>query len=162
MKIFRGLDNDSFLVNDPAWAVDFAPDGRLVQAGARLTRVRYAALLRDIAQHGPDIFYSGPIANATISSLQAAGGIMTMKDLRDYSVVVRTPVEIDYLDFKLVSCGAPAGGEVVLSIMKTIEGYGGIGVADDLDLSTHRLDEATRFGYGAVSTRCHLDRFTHC
>ena len=97
------------------------------------------------------MFYSGPTANATISALRNANGNMSIEDLRNYSVASRTPFEISYRDFKIVSCGAPAGGTVVLSAMKTIEGYGSIGEEATMNLSTHRLDDANRFAYGAVS-----------
>lgn len=141
----------TFLVDDPAWAIDFAPNGTLIGNGDRLTRKRYADSLETIAEEGPDVFYNGPIANSTISALRAAKGIMTLEDLRKYSIVIRKPVKITYRDFILTTCGAPSGGAVVLSVMKTVEGYEGFGQPNNLNISTHRFDEAMRFGYGAVS-----------
>ena len=101
--------------------------------------------------HGPDAFYTGAIANATITALQAANGTMTLDDLKNYSVAIRKPAQITYRDFKLTACSAPSSGEVALSVMKTVEGYQGFGEEAMLNLSTHRLDEAIRFGYGEVS-----------
>jgi gamma-glutamyltranspeptidase/glutathione hydrolase len=149
--IFQGLDNSSFLVNNPEWATDFAPRGTLLGEGDILVRSRYARLLEEIAEYGPDVFYTGNIARATIAALQAQDGIMTMDDLENYSVLVRAPVELRYRDFNIVSCAAPAGGSVVLSVMNTIHGYRDIGSVSSLNLGTHLLDEAIRFGYGAVS-----------
>jgi gamma-glutamyltranspeptidase / glutathione hydrolase len=140
-----------FLVDEPAWAIDFAPNGTLVGNGDTMTRKIYADLLELVAEKGSDVFYSGSIANQTITALRAANGTMTMQDLQNYTAVVRDPLEIAYRDFKITSCGAPSGGKVVLSIMKTIEGYGGFGNPSMLNITTHRLDEAMRFGYGAVS-----------
>jgi Gamma-glutamyltranspeptidase len=141
----------TFLVDNPAWAIDFAPNGTLVGIGDTLTRKRYADLLETIAEEGPDVFYNGHIANTTISALQAANGTMTLEDLSEYSIVIREPVKITYRDFTLTTCGAPAGGAVVLSVMKTVEGYEDFGQPSSLNISTHRFDEAMRFGYGAVS-----------
>src|ERR1700722_3115652 len=73
---------------------------------------------------------------------------MTMKDLRKYNVSVRNPIQIDYRGYKLFSCGAPSSGSVALSTLKTIEGYD-MSDRNLLNLSTHRLDEAMRFAYGA-------------
>ncbi|KAH0564831.1 hypothetical protein GP486_001779 [Trichoglossum hirsutum] len=139
----------NFLVEDPAWAIDFAPNGTRVGLGDIMTRRRYADLLEDIAERGPDFFYADTIANKTIAAVQAANGIMTLDDLKNYTVAIRRPVEIEYRGFKLTSCSAPSSGAVVLSVMKTVEGYSGLGDGAMVNLSTHRLDEAIRFGYGA-------------
>ncbi|KAF2456774.1 gamma-glutamyltranspeptidase-like protein [Lineolata rhizophorae] len=136
-----------FLVEDPNWAVDFAPQGRRVELHEDMTRERYARTLQQIAEHGPDTFYAGEMANATIAAVQSANGTMTLEDLLNYDVEIYKSVDIDYRGFKLHSCGAPASGAVALSIMKIIEGYEDIGDAAQTNLSTHRLDEAMKFAY---------------
>ncbi|QDS73079.1 hypothetical protein FKW77_000123 [Venturia effusa] len=142
----------SFLTADPNWSVDFAPNGTLLGVGDTLTRKRYAATLQTIAAEGANAFYSGPIAEATIEAVQnanASKGIMTLKDLADYSVITsRPPVFIEYRDYKITAGSAPCGGEVVLSVMKAIEGYPGMGDPSQLNVSTQRIVEATRFAYG--------------
>jgi gamma-glutamyltranspeptidase / glutathione hydrolase len=35
-------NRDNFLVEDPAWAQDFAPKGKLLELGDTITRKRYA------------------------------------------------------------------------------------------------------------------------
>lgn len=47
-----------------------------------------------IAEHGADAFYSGKIANNTVAAATARGGIITLKDLADYSTIIREPVNI--------------------------------------------------------------------
>jgi gamma-glutamyltranspeptidase / glutathione hydrolase len=140
----------NFLTDDPSWAIDFAPSGTRVKLNDTLTRRRYADTLEAIAKHGPDAFYTGPIANATIQALKRAGGTMTLDDLKNYTVAIRKPASITYRGYKLTSCSAPSSGEVVLSIMKTIEGYDSMGDPSAINLTTHRLDEAIRWGYGEV------------
>ena len=137
-----------FLTYEPVWAVDFAPNGTRLGVGDRMTRERYANTLEQIATKGPTIFYTGTMANATVRAIQAANGTMTMEDLRQYQVVTRQPVEISYRGYRVLGCGTPASGSVVLSALKTVEGYGGFSSPRALNLSTHRLDEAIRFAYG--------------
>lgn len=139
----------NFLVNDLEWAIDFAPNGRLLRLNETITRKRYADTLETIAQEGPDVFYEGPIAEATIKALQAANGTMTLEDLKNYTVALRKPSTITYRDYKLTSCSAPSGGEVALSVLKIMEGYSGVGDLEKKNITTHRLDEAMRFAYGA-------------
>lgn len=137
-----------FLSKEPTWAEDFAPNGTRVGVGDVMTRKRYAHTLERIAAGGPDAFYSGPVAEATVRALQKTNGSMTMEDLANYAVVSRIPVMIDYKSFRLHGCGAPASGAVALSIMKILEGYEDFGQSHTSNLSIHRLDEAIRFGYG--------------
>ncbi|KAL8798255.1 MAG: hypothetical protein Q9182_006816 [Xanthomendoza sp. 2 TL-2023] len=142
----KGRNN--FLVNEPTWAIDFAPNGTRLGLGDTITRRRYADTLETISKRGADAFYTGPIANATIQALQRANGTMTLNDLKNYTVAIRKPASITYRGYKLTACSAPSSGEVALSVMKTIEGYPDIGSPPALNISTHRLDEAIRFGYG--------------
>ncbi|KAI4248621.1 MAG: hypothetical protein LQ352_005885 [Teloschistes flavicans] len=139
---------ENFLVDEPSWAIDFAPNGTRLGLGDILTRRRYADTLDTIARRGANAFYTGPIANATIQALRRANGTMTLNDLKNYTVAIRKPASITYRDYKLTACSAPSSGEVALSVMKTIEGYPDIGSSATVNLSTHRLDEAIRFGYG--------------
>lgn len=147
---------NNFLVNEPTWAIDFAPNGTRLGLGDIMTRRRYADTLETISKRGADAFYSGPIANATIQQLQRANGTMTLDDLKNYTVAIRKPATITYRDYRLTAGSAPSSGEVALSVLKKIEGYPDIGNPAALNLSTHRLDEAIRFGYGEVSL---IDKF---
>jgi gamma-glutamyltranspeptidase/glutathione hydrolase len=138
----------NFIINDPEFAKDFAPNGRLPKLNETISRKRYADTLETIAREGPDAFYNGPIAEATIRALQAKGGIMTLEDLQNYTVALRKPFSITYRDYKVTSTSAPSGGPVVLSILKTMEGYSNVGDPANINLTTHRLDEAMKFAYG--------------
>ena len=138
----------NFLVEDPSWAIDFAPNGTLVQLNQTMYRKRYADTLETIARDGPDAFYEGAIADATIAALQAANGTMTSEDLKKYTVAIRDPAQITYRDFKLTSSAAPGGGTVALSILKIFEGYANVGDPAAVNMSTFYLNEAMRFAYG--------------
>lgn len=145
---FMSPEEGGFLSEDPNWAMDFAPHGRRVRLNETITRRRYANTLETIAEQGPDAFYTGPIAETMIAATQASNGTMTMKDLEDYRVEIREPFSITYRDYKLTSCGAPAGGSVALSAMKILEGFSDSGDPAAINITTHRFDEAMRFAYG--------------
>ncbi|KAH7062418.1 gamma-glutamyltransferase 1 [Macrophomina phaseolina] len=139
---------DNFLVNDPTWAIDFAPHGYRVKLNETITRKRYADTLEVIANEGPDAFYTGAIANVTIAALQKANGTMTLEDLKNYTARIQDTISINYRGYKLTSGGAPSGGVVALSALKIVEGYEDFGNPANINLTTHRLDEAIRFAYG--------------
>ncbi len=142
-----------FLSTNPTFAIDFAPNGTRVGLGDILTLKRYANTLETIAQKGADAFYTGAIANATVKALRAANGTMTLDDLANYKVAIRPPAEIDYRGYKITSGSAPSSGVVAMSVLKAVSGYDGFGDPAQINLTTHRLDEAIRFGYGQVSMR---------
>ncbi len=135
----------NFLVEDQSWAQDFAPHGTLVELGDIMTRKRYAETLQKVARYGADEFYTGATAEATVASVQAHNGTMTLEDLANYEVSVHGAISITYHGYKLYSTGAPSSGAVCLSTLKTMEGYGD----PDANLTLHRFDEAMRFAYGA-------------
>ncbi|KAF2222356.1 gamma-glutamyltranspeptidase [Elsinoe ampelina] len=138
----------NFLVNDPSWALDFAPNGTVLGLGETLTRKRYADTLETIAEKGADAFYSGAIARTLIRALRASNGTMTEADLANYTIKSRTPAKITYRNYTLHSSSAPASGTIALSALKILEGYTDAGLPSAINLTTHRLTEAFRFAYG--------------
>jgi gamma-glutamyltranspeptidase/glutathione hydrolase len=158
-KIGRDLDNaigpqgktQKFLNKKKEWAEDFAPNGTTVGLGDWITRKRYANLLEKIANEGPDIFYTGEMAENMVNAVNKEGGNMTVEDLRNYKARLRKPATVNYRGYKLTSNSAPASGVVSLAAMNIMSGYEDFGWDQQLNLSTHRLDEATRWAYGMVS-----------
>ncbi|KAL8970968.1 MAG: hypothetical protein Q9197_003526 [Variospora fuerteventurae] len=142
--------SNQFLTDDPVWAAEFAPNGTRLALGDIMKRERYANTLEEIADAGVATFYTGKLASQTAAAIQAANGTMTVSDLADYRAIVRQPVEIDFYGYRIVGCGVPASGAVALSILKTLEGYHEFAAPKNTNLSTHRLVEAMRFGYGEV------------
>lgn len=139
----------NFLCVEPSWALDFCPNGTMVGLGDVISRKRYANTLETIANKGPDAFYNGAIAETTIAALQAANGTMTLEDLANYTVAIRRVNNITYGDYVIHATSAPSSGGIALATLNTVSGYGDFFNPGTVNLSTHRLDEAMRFAYGA-------------
>ncbi|KAJ6018427.1 hypothetical protein N7499_002848 [Penicillium canescens] len=145
-------DGEDFLSKNPTWAIDFAPNGTRLGLGDTITRRRYADTLEAIAERGPDAFYTGSIAETMINALQNENGTMTLDDLSNYTVAIRNISQIDYRGYKVTSTSAPSSGIVAMSILKILGTYKDFFATEkDVHLSTHRMDEAMRFGYGERS-----------
>ncbi|KAI0449036.1 gamma-glutamyltranspeptidase [Xylaria acuta] len=138
----------NFLVEDPSWAQDFAPNGTLLTLGETMHRKRYAETLQKVAKNGAGVFYTGEIAEATIATIQKYNGTMTLEDLAEYQAIMREALNITYRGFNIYGAGSPTSGAVSLSTLKTMEGYSTADAAD-MNLTMHRFDEAMRFAYGA-------------
>ncbi|KAF6816810.1 gamma-glutamyltranspeptidase [Colletotrichum sojae] len=140
----------NFLVEDPVFAEEFAPNGTLLAVGDTIYRKRYGATLAKIAEEGPDAFYTGPIAESMVETVRASNGTMTLDDLQSYKVIVRPSLNTTYRGYRLTSVGSPASGAVALSTLKIMEQFDP-SESDDVSLGVHRFDEALRFAYGARS-----------
>jgi gamma-glutamyltranspeptidase/glutathione hydrolase len=56
----------NFLLEEPEWAEDFAPNGKLVKEGDIMTRKRYAKTLQTIADEGASVFYKGSMGKCPL------------------------------------------------------------------------------------------------
>ncbi|RSL90620.1 hypothetical protein CEP51_000661 [Fusarium floridanum] len=137
----------NFLVEDPSWAEDFTRDGQLLREGDTITRPRYARTLQAIADHGSEAFYTGPIAESMIKTIQESNGTMTLEDLANYKVISRKVLHTEYKGYDVYGISSPAGGAVSLNILNTMDGYED--QSQDGNLTLHRYIEAMKFAYGA-------------
>jgi gamma-glutamyltranspeptidase/glutathione hydrolase len=113
------------LVRWPATAkIFFKQDGSPVSSGDRLVQSDLADTLEAIGREGPSAFYEGPIADEIADAVQAAGGVMTADDLRDYSAIERPPVRGTYRGYDVISMPPPSSGGVgLIEMLNILEGY---------------------------------------
>ncbi|CAO3597520.1 unnamed protein product [Absidia cylindrospora] len=150
---------ESWLLEDDKFSKIYAPTGTIAKPGDIIKRPTLANTLEIIAQEGPDAFYTGRIAESIIETVHAAGGIMTLDDLRDYEPIIRPTISTYYHGKKITTCTAPTSGPILVSILNILERYplhalGRIGV------NVHRLVESMKFGY-AFRTEFGDPQFTH-
>ena len=67
-----------------------------------------------VAAQGLRGFYEGPVADKLAQGIQAAGGIITRDDLKNYRAIERDPVRGNYRGYDIVSMPLPSSGGVVL------------------------------------------------
>ncbi|CAO1635192.1 unnamed protein product [Parajaminaea phylloscopi] len=125
----------------------YCPKGKIAVEGQTISRPRYGKALAKIGKEGPNAFYTGDIARSTIKAIKSSGGIMTLADLRNYTVVHREPVTVQFNNHTLYAASAPASGAVVLSALQTLDQFDDLSSAG-YNLTTHRFIEATKFAYG--------------
>ena len=122
------------------------PDGAVLAPGDLLVQRDLADTLEAIAQRGPRAFYEGPIADKLAAAIQAAGGIMTADDLRNYRAHIRRPVRGRYRGHEIISMPpSSSGGVVLIAMLNILEGYK---LAEQDDASRlHLMIEAMRRAY---------------
>jgi gamma-glutamyltranspeptidase/glutathione hydrolase len=130
-------------------AIFLKPDGTAPGAGDKFVQPDLANTLEAIAKSGPRAFYTGPVAEKIASAVQAAGGVMTADDLKDYRAVERAPVRGTYRGYDIVSMPPPSsGGAVLVEMLNILEGY---------DL-THEAEAQSLFLMTEAMKRAYADR----
>jgi gamma-glutamyltranspeptidase/glutathione hydrolase len=125
----------------------FQRDGNYYQQGEIFKQPELAKTLERIAKN-PDDFYHGEIAHQLAADMQKGGGLITEKDLADYKVVERPPIDGTYRGYEIISAPPPSsGGTVMLEALNILEpiDLGRMG-ADSAD-SIHWVVEAFRRAY---------------
>ncbi|MEP2706607.1 MAG: gamma-glutamyltransferase [Roseibium sp.] len=137
------------LGKDPASAAIFYKAGLTpYQPGETLIQADLAKTLQMIADQGPAGFYEGEIAKQIATTVQAAGGGMTVEDLANYKPVWRAPVTGNYRGYEIASMPPPSSGGVhIVQILNMLEAYPleeyGLNSADTI----HVMAEAKRRAY---------------
>ncbi len=150
-RLNGALAQDKYLQNDPiARAYFFEADGKPKAVGTVLKNPAFARTLREIAEKGPDAFYTGEIAAdivATVTRHTGNPGDMTLDDLRAYRVEERAPVCGPYRTYRICGMGPPSSGAVaVRQIMSTLETKDMASLKPGPD-AAHWIAEAGRLAY---------------
>ena len=96
---------------------------KLLQKGDKYRNPALAETLRRVAERGADAVYIDLAANLS-KDIQAAGGVMTAKDISSYQPVKRTPIVSSYRGMKVLGAPLPsAGGASVGMALNVLEGY---------------------------------------
>ena len=107
-----------------------------------------AATLKRIAKNGRDEFYKGQTAKTLVQYLQQKGGIITMKDLKQYEAKWRTLLSFQYKDLKIISMPPPSSGGICLAeIFKMIAPFDLSKMGHNSTASIQVIVEAERRAY---------------
>ncbi|UNK56168.1 gamma-glutamyltransferase [Pseudoxanthomonas daejeonensis] len=124
------------------------PDGSALRAGERLRQRDLGWSLRQIARHGGDAFYRGPIADRLVAAMQRHGGLITRADLEAYRALEREPLNTTYRGHTVVTMPPSSGGGTsivqMLNLLEHVDmGAHGAGSAAAL----HAMTEATKLAW---------------
>jgi len=154
-RLHAQIRTDPFLpLHAATRAYFFLPDANPLPVGFRLKNPQLAAVLRRIAQQGPDAFYLGPVARDIVAAVAAARdrymrpGDLTEQDLAKYRALEREPICGAYRGYRI--CGMPppsSGGIGVLAILGVLEHFPLAGLRPDSSGAVHLFAEAGRLAY---------------
>ena len=102
----------------------FKENGEAFSPGERFVQADLAWSLEQIAEHGPDAFYRGEIAEKIIEEMEKGGGLINAKSLAEYKPVVRDPVRGTYRGYDIVSMPpSSSGGIHIIQMLNILEHF---------------------------------------
>ncbi len=106
-----------------------------------------ARTLRKVAEGGKTAYYQGEIAEAIASTIQQAGGCMTVEDLANHTSTWEQPIHTTYRDLRIWECPPNGQGLTALIGLNILEGYD-LGKMDMLSARRLHLEiEALRLAF---------------
>ncbi len=137
-------------------------DGKFYKPGDRLRQPTLAKTLELISRNGAKAFYDGPIAKKIVSDSNKRGGILSLKDFKDYTVEWEKPIRCNYRGYEVVSPPPPSSGGVTLcEILNVLSGYPLSHRAFHSAQNVHDMVEAMRFAYADRNTFLGDPDFVH-
>lgn len=116
--------------------------------GTTLKLPDLAQTLQILSDAGPDAFYTGDIAEKIAEDMAAHGGLISLKDLKDYEVAWRPVVEGDYRGYTIQSMPpSSSGGVHLIQMLNILEGYPISEYGHNTAQTIHLMAEAMRSAY---------------
>ena len=123
-------------------------DGTMPGPGDRLVQPDLANTLTLIAEHGPDAFYKGSIAELIVAEMARSGGLITKADLSGYTPREREPIVGSYRGFRVVSVPPPSSGGIALAqLLNILEAFPLEQYGHNSSRTIHLVAEAARRVY---------------
>jgi gamma-glutamyltranspeptidase/glutathione hydrolase len=113
------------MVKYPETSKTYLPAGKPVEPGSYIKLPVYAETLEKIAKGGSNVLYRGEVGREVAEYMEENHGIITMKDLQEYRLIMREPVHGTYRDDFDIYAMAPgsSGGTHIIQMLNILEHY---------------------------------------
>lgn len=123
----------------------FLRDGKPYQQWEKLVQPELAATLKRIRDKGPREFYEGETARLIVEEMKRGGGLITLRDLKEYDPTIRQPLRGTYRGHEIITMPPPSsGGAVLLEMLNILERYDLGSVGHNASAYVHVLTETMR------------------
>ncbi len=126
---------------------DYLPGGMAPQAGGIVRLPGLARTLQGIAEGGPEAFYTGPVADAIIATLESLGAVMTHDDLRQHTSTWGDPIATGYRGVDVLEHPPNGQGLAALEALNIAEGWDLASMPWDSPQRLHLMVEAMRLAF---------------
>jgi gamma-glutamyltranspeptidase/glutathione hydrolase len=131
-------------------------NGERLGAGDTLLQKDLAGTLELIAERGAGVLYEGELAEAIVAHVTERGGCFTKRDLEEYRVIRRRPIDVEFCGDEFLSNPPPSAGGILIAYgLPLLEelGVGEPGRAEAIDALARVMREQAqaRVGRGGLA-----------
>ncbi len=125
----------------------FTNQGEFYRPGDLIVNKDLAETLRRIALNGPDIFYSGEMAEQIDRDFRGNGGILSKRDLERYEAAIEAPLRCEYRGYTVYSSTPPGSGGTLVQMLNILENFNLKQMGLNSSRYIHALAEAMRLAF---------------
>ena len=148
------------LLNQPGYRETYAPSGEAPKVGDLFRNPALANSLRQVAEHGRDAFYDGPMTQTMVKFLREQGGTHTAADFRDFKPEWVDPISTTYRGWRVYELPPNGQGIAALSMLNIMEQFPMAQYGHNSVEALHLMIEAKKLAYADMYKYVGDPRFT--
>lgn len=133
--------------NKSGWKETYLPNGFKPEVGAIFKNPALAHSLAEIAEHGADAFYKGPLTDVMVPFLRSQGGLHTAEDFADYKPEWVDPISTTYRGWTVYELPPNGQGIAALSMLNIMENFPIASYGPNSAAALHVMIEAKKLAY---------------
>jgi gamma-glutamyltranspeptidase / glutathione hydrolase len=111
------------LMQQPGYKETYVPNGVAPKVGDEFKNPALANSLGQVAEHGRDAFYNGPMTETMVKFLQAQGGTHTLEDFHDFQPEWVEPISTTYRGWTVYELPPNEQGIAALTMLNIMEQF---------------------------------------
>jgi gamma-glutamyltranspeptidase/glutathione hydrolase len=148
------------LMQQPGYRETYLPNGVAPKVGDEFKNPALANSLRQIATHGRDAYYNGPMTESMVKFLQSQGGTHTVEDFREFQPEWVDPISTTYRGWTIYEIPPNGQGIAALSMLNIMEQFPMARYGHNSADALHTMIEAKKLAYADMYHYVGDPRFT--
>ena len=148
------------LMQQPGYKETYVPNGVAPKVGDEFRNPALANSLGQVAEHGRDAFYNGPMTATMVKFLQAQGGTHTLDDFREFQPEWVEPISTTYRGWTVYELPPNGQGIAALTMLNIMEQFPLGQYPHNSADALHLMIEAKKLAYADMYKYVGDPRFT--
>lgn len=148
------------LLQQPGYRETYLPNGVAPKVGDEFKNPALANSLRQVAAHGRDAFYNGPMTRTMVKFLRAQGGTHTLADFSEFQPEWVTPISTTYRGWTVYELPPNGQGIAALAMLNIMEQFPMKQYGHNSVDALHVMIEAKKLAYADMYHYVGDPRFT--